>query len=244
MMSTRPFTTVTVCADFDPPVCQAPNVTTRRWYGVQSRLDSLINVTLRLSLGIARPDPVLAGMIAEVALFDVDTADLLLAERWNGDERALVEVLQLRLSQRPPEMLEIAAVDRGAAWRLGMLDMWEGTEAYSSDSPNARHLVRSRLWSGQASTVFRELEERRTSLLQWAQLQGKTPFLERLGSDPDVEDIHEAEIGSLWKHRAALTSAEPQLRWLRTVRNRLAHREPVSLQLLAEGRQLFEGMTV
>ena len=234
--------TLTVCHDLATPQCGEPTVRAACWRGTVDPFDSVVYVRLRLGERYREFDPVLASMISEVSMFDLELADLLLDESWNGDEVTLDDLLDQRWAGRPDEARDCGSQDIHAAWLHGMLDTWTGCDTYSSDTPPGRAAVRSRIWRAQTGTLFRELDECRALILDYARRRGNKTFLDRILDEPEVDDLDDAEIGLLHKHSGALQSATAQIDWLRRTRNALAHRRPVSLTEINRGRLLFKDL--
>ena len=199
------------------------------WRGRVGEFDILLHCADRLEGSRQKHSRrrLLAHCAARVALWDLDLADRLLAER---PERVI----------EPWDVLRSIARERlwqngtPCTWRDGTMQEFDGIEETHSvylvgigDTTK----VRRRLWSAQAAVLLPLLEERRQALIPRTSRYLSPPFQTVTGEA--IADLAELEIGQIcyFLHRdGADHGLKRTFRFLRDVRNALAHLEPISAQ--------------
>lgn len=204
------------------------SISHRTWNGCVGELDMLLygagllqERRLQLSAGQLH---LLAATIAKVALWDPELAERLA-------EGTPQEVLD------PRGLLRAVADERGwtgttpASWELGTAGAVDGREHPHSAllvRSDPQGLLKSRLWTAQASVLLPAVEERRQWIVRQVRPQLTLPFHNGYGM---VEDAFDLEIGSLayqLRTRSVPARLRGQVERLVRVRNALAHREPLA----------------
>jgi hypothetical protein len=242
-------------AEIAPPL--EPGLSHHWWWGQLSKLDTAIWVAEH-SYGM-QADPCQMGAIIELAGFDLELADELLA-RWRGDLDCIGEILEHFAKERGlelpgvPEVHALATSASGSrrqnsppselrsAWDGKLVEQWGGgivvhSAVFDQYSPE----LTRRVWTAQVRELFPVLEIERQRLASW--LSTHAALLQPY-SEPD--DVEVFELGPLAKvlgnspNVPCSTTRRGLSRWLADSRNRLAHLRVLDVKFLAEGRQLIE----
>lgn len=204
----------------------------RRWEGVVDSLD----MDLYTSSAFAAHDlpPLLrraaAAMAARTAVWDLALAT----------DLADADLIDLFAPQR---LLAEFGARRG--WRCDDLPRWEAGTADSmygvsrvhsallaGDDPTEE--LSRRLWAAQVSVLFPYVEERRRQIIDQFRSVLKIPFESLYGRISDVRDLEIGHLHFQFASGGVVVDRETRetVRLLKIIRDRLAHLEPLTLELL------------
>ena len=204
----------------DPPASDA--VRTFDWDDVVDEIDilSFANDQLRRKGRGGALARLLAAVVSNVAIWDFETAERLLAEK---DEVIL----------DPTDMLRSWARELG--WDATTETCWHyGTSSHSGHVHAARAAMESpakeierRLWVAHASVLLPEIESRRIQLIRSRLFEVRRWLRQR----QDARDPFDLEIGDLhivYQERHVRRDIRESVARLRNARNSLAHFRPLS----------------
>ncbi|MEW5812172.1 MAG: hypothetical protein AB1925_22315 [Actinomycetota bacterium] len=209
------------------------------WWGVFDRIDT----ELRLALSSDRPlNPVESAVIVEVAGWELRCVDFLVGD-WDGTTAGLQESLN-RYRSRVIEPSNIPEMGHGRrliteppahleqAWRNGLVDRWSYGIRSAVDILNDVD-VTQRLWMAHNRVLGQYVDEERAEYERMILSKTSRRSLEGLR----IRDDDIIEIGSLaWlvdTRRVDIgKSHRERLQTFRDVRNDLAHRRPVTDELM------------
>ncbi len=216
------------------------------WWGVLDRLDTASFVQRRLT-SLVRDD-LRRDTIAEIAGFDLELADYLVAE-WDGDERTLPAALAGFTGPgwpavRIPRGLPASSTALGAPpaamlpmWDQGLADAWDAFAVYLHPCSAPADVLRARIWRAQVRCLMPLIDEERARIAAWLRRDVRA-----------LRDDEMLEPGDLY----AVMQASPALkswrggyryrlvRWLRDARNRLAHLSVLTPEEISQGRRLIQ----
>lgn len=196
--------------------------------------------------GVEAGAEVLRESIVEVAGFDLDLA-LYLAERWNGSEAELLELLRQYDSIDAPETGlptargEVHLGPDAKLWDERLLDRWDSRDAPHVHASillalNRRDLIRNRIWRAQLRTVMPMIDEHRGRIAEWLRSEVRAGY--PLPEVPEPVDLYLA----FQDHPRLKTWRDGRRKrlvyWMRDSRNSLAHMRPLDMSDVRRGQQL------
>ena len=218
-------------------------LTTRVYDGQVSELDAQLYASIRLAdRALPRLQKQMSSAtIASLALWDPAVADELAAQPFStlfDPDPILSEMRAYR--DWPLTDGEETSV---RSWAAGRSAKFEGAPRWHSaaiPSGAAARELRYRIWKGQVVTLLPFVEEARRQLLcQYADIL-EVPYVTQTGHE--VTDALDLEIGHIARQLQDDPRVEAEMRTfvsrLWKVRNRLAHLEPVGLDLIPSGSPL------
>jgi hypothetical protein len=204
-------------------------VHTCRWEAVVSDLDVLLHVSFKAESPNRTLDRLKAGIVAALACGDLTLAERMIIE---DTETLLNPIAWLQRYAEGMQWDRASARLDELAWFEGRAVRWKGNLVEHSASLALRGAVReilSRLWEGQLSILYPMVEKQRQRIIRRLSA-GLRPTFDRDNNKTAVVDL---EIAQIWRQVQArrglgLTLDEQlSLNQLLSLRNRLAHMEPV-----------------
>lgn len=205
-----------------------PTLMCMTWDDVVGEAD-MLGYTLSALKGNTRHPPCLmkliARTIASLALWDFALADRLIDMEW----RNLFNATTLRNS-----LVALTPINPSFSWEAGGSGMFDGARRHHTTSllaagdPDGE--VTMRLWAAQASELLPVLELCRRDLVKRMKGTHRVPASPYIHGEP-VGDLADVEIGGLLTLAQAHSLPSDIMRTAgkyRTLRNKLAHLEPLS----------------
>lgn len=178
--------------------------------------------------GTSIREQVIAQTAASIALWDINLLFRLLDE---SPERLFspADVLQDYASELGWRKGDLPAWHNGSKRQMGAKEELHSAHAALND---ARGVVSSRVWAGQAAVLLPAIEKRRLSIIesQRALLSREIPFKTLY---EQVTDVFDLEIGPVWyllKKWNAPSSVTGQALRMMKARNMLAHMSPLTAE--------------
>ena len=212
------------------------SISVHDWNNVVEEMDILLwayDHLLRRGTGKDQTT-LLATTIAQVAVWDIETAERLGDEEWS-------------VILAPLEMLRSFARDKGwtpetpAEWELGTASgsgAWHAALAALHEPP--REIYR-RIWSAQAAVLLPRIESWRSVIVQRHAPEIRRHLRRNGFATVDPEELEIGELQSVVDRKGASRILRRNVRQLRGARNALAHLEPLrpqdALQLV--NRKIF-----
>lgn len=195
------------------------------WRGVVTEIDLLIlaySSTESRTVGLTKRT-LLATTVARVAAWDLDVAEMLLTR----DDETIFE---------PSAALRAFALDRGwgpetpAAWELGTASA-DGSLHAGLASLTEPRLIERRIWSAQTSVLLPLLDSRRYELIR-ENYGGLNAHLRSEGTPRDPFDLDFAPLEGFAQRPGFSPQVTSRARELNKARRKLAHLEPLPLEML------------